>query len=805
MDPFHKTITTTISSVDLSRLAHQTEDGTFQFITMPPRSIEQEYIDHSLLNPDYLGDNALVVDLLQTTNGNAFQTSERQFLTENELVGEVQIHPDLNEVGDSRVKQVLLQYINKAYQNPNQIITSDQVVNIKHVEPEMPPLTPIRNHYNYQRAIPQKDIPFHTIQLLKDKTDEDGRSLKQFDYDDTESNRLAIKKNLPHKKRIVKIISKKGVDNKTLLNPNTRDNACSTKYTCELCGFQISDQLSFFSHLKLHYEPPGATIEEQAIDSEIVQTDEISLPVLKLENLSNEITEHDSSTIDDDDVDNCEFESSVEFHTGNILHANDKSSIIENANDEFSDTEDMLEGIRSVVDKVQQSVDNDLISISENTKDWFDSHESLTPSFESETRDNAVRKQNDDLYGNISTTGIISMNEMSGDQVVIYESQLTQSSILQNELDKTTKDEVDVKPMLTLREMRENYVEEREEDDVESKKSKGRKKIYVCKVCEKVCNSRNALHYHFLSHSGERPHVCEECGKRFYSISALKVHRRVHTLEKPFSCDYCGRAFRQWGDLSYHITSIHTEDKSHTCEFCGKGFKRRYSLVIHRRIHTNERNYKCEFCNKAFRASSYLQDHRKIHTGEKNHKCPTCGKLFRVRGDLKRHLKIHLRLIEKEQAQTCKNEVAIVENVVILEDACNNAAGYKIKYNKPSDDDNLKPSEIYGDVANGDIFNESLLSEVTATVTNNNVEHTNLLSTRKRKLTKTKQRKGVMQENMHGDLSTTVLQMPATVESPENLISSIPVDINKIMQKEDKGDASIVSVAEQYEIYLLGA
>lgn len=319
---------------------------------------------------------------------------------------------------------------------------------------------------------------------------------QQLDYDDNESiqSRLVIKKNLPHKKRIVtklKIISKKGAQE----NKSTgRDSvAGSTKYTCELCGFQISEQLAFFSHLKLHYEPSG-TVEQTPIETHnvIVQRDDISLPVLKIENLNNEITEHDS-TIDDD-----EFESSVEFPTSNILNGNDKSPLIDNTNDEFSDTEDMLEGIRSVVDKVQQSVENDLIAIGNNPKDWFDNHGNLTSSFDNESRDNVVRKHSDDLYENITTIGGI-----SGGQVV-YESPMTQGSILRNELDKATKDEPEIKPTLTLREMRENYVEEREENDMESKKSKGRKKIYVCKVCEKVCNSRNALHYHFLSHSGER-------------------------------------------------------------------------------------------------------------------------------------------------------------------------------------------------------------------------------------------------------------------------------------------------------------
>lgn len=77
--------------------------------------------------------NALVVDLLQATNGNTFpqQSNDRQYLNENELVGEVQIHHDLNEANDNRVKQALLQYINKNYQNSTQIITTDHVVNVK--------------------------------------------------------------------------------------------------------------------------------------------------------------------------------------------------------------------------------------------------------------------------------------------------------------------------------------------------------------------------------------------------------------------------------------------------------------------------------------------------------------------------------------------------------------------------------------------------------------------------------------------------------------------------------------------------
>lgn len=99
------------------------------------------------------------------------------------------------------------------------------------------------------------------------------------------------------------------------------------------------------------------------------------------------------------------------------------------------------------------------------------------------------------------------------------------------------EDVIQYRPNPTKINIQDEFIEEEQTDsDMDGERPSGpkkKRKIYRCRRCDKVCNSKNALHYHYLSHTGERNHRCDECGKSFFASSALKVRVWKNIPPKP--------------------------------------------------------------------------------------------------------------------------------------------------------------------------------------------------------------------------------------------------------------------------------
>ncbi|XP_063237025.1 zinc finger protein 37-like [Bacillus rossius redtenbacheri] len=500
--------------------------------------------------------------------------------------------------------------------------------------------------------------------IIIEESDDGMQDDNDSDYD-VENDLRSSRKSLPHKKRIprkLKNMKKTSSPSHCSLAKLHKCSTCGDQFmsqaalrshwlthtspkkmfSCELCGKGIVNQLKFFEHLKFHYEP--ATITKSTVDDRTSDPNKSGTSLLKEVLLS---SSRNNLTITSGPMPSKPPEAvpetigaipppltcgqcgrtfrrqkALETHIS-VTHP--KQEEIE----EFSEPEDLMEGIRGVVE-----VDGD-------TGDEADM-DCLGPSSLMRGLKSGVDKvwyREEDLRATeVDLQAMESSNQpgqptseedhicdLCGD---IYESR-------DHLTDHVREEHLELSP-------RRRSVQRHVLQCFPKRQNRAANRL-KCTQCDRTFNHRNSLVYHLRSHSGERPHQCEVCGKSFFAASALKVHMRLHSGDKPYKCEFCGRHFRQWGDLKYHCISIHSEEKNYQCEYCGKDFARKYSLIVHRRIHTGEKNYKCEFCNKTFRASSYLQNHRRIHTGEKPHPCEVCGKPFRVRSDMKRHLNTHTR------------------------------------------------------------------------------------------------------------------------------------------------------------------
>lgn len=390
---------------------------------------------------------------------------------------------------------------------------------------------------------------------LGDESDEPLQDDNDSDYD-IESDLRPSRKSLPHKKRIprkLKNLKKSASPSRSIhtkcykcmkcgeqfgsqsayASHRLTHNTSKKVFSCELCGKSFANQLKFFEHLKSHYEPTVSTgIAEQSPVANPSNNKEKSTPMKEESEVKEERETKQSAAPPTVGAipppltcNQCgkTFRRQKAFET-HVNLAHPKQEEIE----EFSEPEDLMEGIRGVVDVggVDTGDEADMECIpsppvvrglkNNNDKEWYreeDLHAAEADLQEIEEQHHQQQQhhhhhhhphlhhQHLDESDNIC--------ELCGD---VYETktqleQHVRTDHLEFTPDPGGRDEMLLSPKRRL----------------PGKRSRRAGLHLTCPQCGRMFNHRNSLVYHLRSHSGERPHQCEVCGKSFFAASALKV------------------------------------------------------------------------------------------------------------------------------------------------------------------------------------------------------------------------------------------------------------------------------------------
>lgn len=175
----------------------------------------------------------------------------------------------------------------------------------------------------------------------------------------------------------------------------------------------------------------------------------------------------------------------------------------------------------------------------------------------------------------------------------------------------------------------------------EAELSKREDQNYYCRICKKLCLTKDLLIAHISTHN--QSFCCDYCGKFFSTHRLMEKHILQHVYGKPLVekkkilCELCSQ-FVQSDRLKRHIYIYHSKAKNYKCNLCGKEFKYSNSFNDHVDIHQNTPKYKCEYCFRNFFNSTNYKNHLLRHTNPDKFKCAICNDRFVNARSLSQHI-----------------------------------------------------------------------------------------------------------------------------------------------------------------------
>ncbi|XP_062142147.1 serendipity locus protein H-1 [Drosophila sulfurigaster albostrigata] len=523
------------------------------------------------------------------------------------------------------------------------------------------------------------------------------------------------RKVLPHKKRISRKLkgSLGGIEME--LEQHKHQVPVVAPYSCEICGYAVHTQIEFYAHLKEHYDPTSIDQPQQQHQQQQRQQqqkepldmcglsaeDKLQQEQEKLDQVFHDVqlnfdNFHNISHVDDDVVDDVGVNMVIHSDALSLHKADDKltpnvgstnpstSNDVANVVDdvEFSDTEDMLEGIRNVVDKVSiedtcdELVDLELTS-SGMRAPWFNNNFSdiafsglllpgeppppttppLLKSTEIENEQMALHFQQHPPAEQPTTQQQQhhqSKLDMCHKKHYIETTQANEVGELDKEHELPVRTPTPSAAGSTIEQLQRSpliindtfKLEESNADPTDSMPSSPAASVIDDNAELYLLDMEEATKQPGDNDNGEgselkRKFRCAKCSRDFNSYNALKYHQFTHTKERAFVCITCDRAFYTQGALKAHART-HSGLKPYKCEQCDTRFRQWGDLKYHTDSkHSKLKPHMCEFCGKNFSRKYSLVVHRRIHTCERNYACQYCEKTFRASSYLVAHVKIH--------------------------------------------------------------------------------------------------------------------------------------------------------------------